>query len=219
MRFGPLLATGLLFVLAGATAPPATAEEQPEPDLDTKVSAFLEARKRSWHDLNIPASDGQTLFDLIVKNGYTRAVEVGTSTGHSAIWIAWGLSKTGGKLITIEIDEGRHTEALKNFKEAGVSELIDARLANAHELVPELEGPIDFVFLDADKGWYVKYFRYLLPKLADGACIAAHNVTGRWTAWQKEYLDALDATPGMKTQYIGPSGHRGFAVSFYTEVD
>ena len=219
MRIGPLLAAGLLFVLAGATAPPATAEEQPEPDLDTKVSAFLEARKRSWHDLNIPASDGQTLFDLIVKNGYTRAVEIGTSTGHSAIWIAWGLSKTGGKLITIEIDESRHNEALKNFEEAGVGEFIDARLADAHELVPELEGPIDFVFLDADKDWYVKYFRFLLPKLSDGACIAAHNVTGRWTAWQKEYLDALDATPGMRTQYVGPSGHRGFAVSFYTEID
>ena len=219
MRTDRWIAAVLLSLLVGSASHPCAAGEQVESELDKKVSAFLEARKRSWHDLNVPASDGQILFDLVVKNGYTRAVEVGTSTGHSAIWIAWGLSKTGGKLITIEIDEDRHRTALKNFEEAGVIEFIDARLADAHELVPELEGPIDFVFLDADKDWYVKYFRFLLPKLSDGACIAAHNVTGRWTAWQKEYLDALDATPGMRTQYVGPSGHRGFAVSIYTEID
>ena len=45
-----------------------------------------------------------------------KAIEIGTSTGLSAIWIAWALSKTGGKLITIEIDEGRHKKALANFK-------------------------------------------------------------------------------------------------------
>jgi len=59
--------------------------------------------------------DGQLLHDLIVEHGYTRALEIGTSTGRSAIWMAWALSKTGGKLITIEIDERRYDEALANF--------------------------------------------------------------------------------------------------------
>ena len=63
-----------------------------------------------------------------------------------------------GKLITIEINEGRHKEALANFKEAGLSEYIDARLADAHELVEKLKGPLDFVFSDADKDWYQNYF-------------------------------------------------------------
>ena len=219
MKSGRSIAAGFLSILSGFVALACAAQERPETELDKRVGAYLEAHTRSWHDLNIPATDGQTLFDLVVNNGYTRAVEVGTSTGHSAIWIAWGLSKTGGKLVTIEIDEGRHREALKNFEEAGVSEFIDARLADAHELVPELEGPIDFVFLDADKDWYVKYYRFLLPKLADGACVAAHNVTGRRSAWQKDYLDALNATPGMRTEFVGPSGHRGFDVSFYTKMD
>ena len=84
---------------------------------------------------------------------YTRALEIGTSTGHSGIWIAWALSKTGGKLITIEIDEGRHRQALANFEAAGLSKFIDARLGNAHEIVPALAGPFDFVFSDADKDW------------------------------------------------------------------
>ena len=96
---------------------------------------FLENRKGSWHDWNIPYADGKVLYDLVLKNNYKKALEIGTSTGLSTIWIAWALSKTGGRLITIEIDEGRYKEALANFKEAGVSDYIDARLANAHELV------------------------------------------------------------------------------------
>jgi predicted O-methyltransferase YrrM len=61
---------------------------------------FLENRKGTWHDWNIPYSDGKVLYDLVLKNKYKKAIEIGTSTGLSAIWIAWALSKTGGKLIT-----------------------------------------------------------------------------------------------------------------------
>ena len=87
--------------------------------LDEKVKKFLDSHENQWHDWNVPASDGKLLYDIIIKNNYKSALEIGTSTGHSAIWIAWALSKTGGKLITIEINEGRYREALDNFKEAG----------------------------------------------------------------------------------------------------
>ncbi|MBN2029210.1 class I SAM-dependent methyltransferase [bacterium] len=147
------------------------------PELDERVQQFLDEHRYQWRDLNIPASDGQLLYDLIVENGYTRALEIGTSTGHSATWIAWALSKTGGKLITIEIDEGRHREALGHFEEAGLTDYIDARLADAHELVPRLEGPFDFVFSDADKEWYTNYFKAVAPKLIVGGCYATHNVS------------------------------------------
>jgi len=56
--------------------------------LDEKVRAFLDSRRHSWRDMNVPAYDGQQLHDVVVKNGYTRALEIGTSTGHSGIWIA-----------------------------------------------------------------------------------------------------------------------------------
>ncbi|MDP4223727.1 MAG: class I SAM-dependent methyltransferase, partial [Bacteroidota bacterium] len=102
-----------------------------------------------------------------------------TSTGHSAIWIAWALSKTGGKLITIEIDESRYKTALENFRKAGVSQYIDARLGDAHEIVKELRGPFDFIFSDADKDWYKNYFVDLDPKLKVGGCFTAHNVSER----------------------------------------
>jgi predicted O-methyltransferase YrrM len=140
-------------------------------DLDKKVRAFLDSHRGEWHDMNVPEVDGKLLHDIIIKNKYTRALEIGTSTGHSTIWIAWALSKTGGKLITVEIDESRYKRALENFKKAGLSEYIDAQLADAHELVPKLEGPFDFVFHDADKDWDKNYFDAVAPKLVVGGCL------------------------------------------------
>lgn len=147
--------------------------------IDEKVRKFLNEHSRQWYDMNIPAVDGQLLYDLIIKGNYKSALELGTSTGHSGIWIAWALSKTGGKLITIDIDESRHKTALENFKKAGLSEYIDARLADAHDLVKELKGPFDFVFSDADKEWYKNYFIDIDPKLKVGGCFTAHNISDR----------------------------------------
>lgn len=145
--------------------------------LDEKVRKFLSDHGRRWYDMNVPARDGQLLYDLIIKGNYKSALEIGTSTGHSGIWIAWALSKTGGKLITIEVDPERHREALQNFKEAGLSDYIDARLADAHELVKQLKGPFDFVFSDADKNWYKNYFIDVDPKLKVGGCYTTHNIS------------------------------------------
>ncbi len=149
------------------------------PALDEKVKQYLNENAGRWYDMNIPTADGQLLYDIIIKNNYKSALEIGTSTGHSGIWIAWALSKTGGRLITIDIDEGRHKRALQNFRQAGVSEYIDARLADAHTLVKELKGPFDFVFSDADKEWYKNYFIAIDPKLKAGGCFTAHNVSER----------------------------------------
>lgn len=191
-------------------------ESDSQEELDAKVRRFLEDSRYSWHDMNISASDGQLLYDLVVENNYTRALEVGTSTGHSAIWIAWALSKTGGKLTTIEIDERRYREALANFEEAGLSRFIDARLADAHDLVPRLEGPYDFVFQDADKDWYARYFEYLYPMLAPTACYVAHNVSRRGSRGNPEFVRALDAKPDLETVFVGGGRSGGMSVSCRT---
>lgn len=181
-------------------------------DLDARVQQFLDEHRRQWRDANVPEADGRVLYELVLENGYTRALEIGTSTGHSAIWIAWALSKTGGKLITIEINEGRYRRALNNFEEAGLSDFIDARLADAHELVPELEGPFDFVFVDADKDWYANYFRAVLPKLAVGGCFTAHNVNQRMRGI-REFLEVLENTPNLETEIVRAS-RSGISVSY-----
>jgi len=183
--------------------------------LDPRVRAFLERHRGTWRDLNVPESDGRILHDLILKRRYTRALEIGTSTGHSGVWIAWALAKTGGRLITIEIDPQRHQTALANFKEAGLASYIDARLADAHQLVPALRGPFDFVFSDADKDWYKNYFVAAWPKVVSGGCFTAHNVSGftRLLSWIPgmgggigEFLAHLKTLPDGDTTIDSSSG-------------
>lgn len=186
-------------------------------DLDTKVRAFLDSRRGMWVDMNVPESDGQLLYDLVLKNRYTKALEIGTSTGRSAIWIAWALSKTGGKLITIEIDSDRHRQALENFKEAGLSAYIDARLADAHDLVKKLAGPFDFIFCDAEKEGYKNYFRALYPKLTVGGCYAAHNVSGdsgilSWHSGTENFYAYVKSLPDMET--IVDNTGSGMSISY-----
>jgi predicted O-methyltransferase YrrM len=156
----------VLLAFAAVTVAAASSVIADDAALDQKVRRFLEKNRGEWRDMNVPWEDGQILHDLVVKHRLRRALEIGTSTGHSSVWIAWALSKTGGKLTTIEIDPSRHAEALRNFEEAGVASLVDARLADAHELVKELPGPFDFVFSDADKHWYLQYFKDLEAKVA-----------------------------------------------------
>lgn len=166
--------------------------------LDATVKAFLERHRGTWRDLNVPETDGRTLHDLILKHKFTRALEIGTSTGHSGVWIARALARTGGKLITIEIDPERHRTAVANFEEAGLSGYVDARLADAHELVPALPGPFDFVFSDADKDWYTRYLEAVWPKVTPGGCFTAHNVSMRGSGI-REFLDALKKLPDGRT--------------------
>lgn len=197
--------------------PGCSQEPDSKSDLDQKVKEFLKKHKYQWYDMNVPEEDGRLLFDIIVKNNYKSALEIGTSTGHSAIWIAWALSKTGGKLITIEVNKQRYGEALENFKQAGLSDYIDARLADAHDLVPELKGPFDFVFCDADKGWYKNYFIDVLPKLITGGCYTAHNVTRYRYSYgygrgQREFLEYVESLPNFETT-IDNSG-AGMSISY-----
>ena len=220
--FSIVFALGLAFLLASAL-PCSGQDREPNSALDAKVKAFLNKMKNRWHDWNVPEADGRILYDLIVQNQYKRALEVGTSTGHSAVWIAWALSKTGGKLITIEIDEDRYRQALANFQEAGLSGYIEARNADAHQLVKDLPGPFDFVFIDADKDWYTHYAKAIVPKLEPGGCITAHNVDDRasygegYMSGTDEYYRYMKGLPDFETR-VHPGSRAGIAMSFKKRI-
>ena len=144
--------------------------------------------------------------------GYTSALEIGTSTGHSTIWIAWALSKTGGKLVTIDKNEGRYNTALANLAKAGLTSYVDARLADAHQLVKQLKGPFDFVFSDADKNWYTQYFKDVDPKLKVGGCFTAHNVRNNFGG-TKEFVDYVEKLDNYATT-IDKSSRSGISISY-----
>jgi predicted O-methyltransferase YrrM len=211
-----ILTSFLLLILSPvASRPQVTGESR---DLDERVRTFLDRMGYRWRDMNVPETDGELLYEIVLGNKYRRALEIGTSTGRSGIYIAWALSKTGGKLTTIEIDQGRYEEALANFHEAGLNDYIEARLADAHELVPELAGPFEFVFIDADKDWYTNYAKAVIPKLKAGGCIAAHNVYERQGGWGAyggtgDFFEYMKSLPQFETEILTQS-QGGLSVSY-----
>ena len=210
------IAITIALFLVASSLPDARADEV----LDARVQAFLDSHTRQWRDMNVPPADGRILHELIVERGFTQAVEIGTSTGHSTIWIAWALAKTGGKLTTIEIDRRRYEEAKQNIAAAGLSEYVDFTLGDAHELVPALDGPFDYVFSDADKDWYINYFDALYPKLTADACFTAHNVSApgarggdrRRRSSGQEYFEHVSRIEDMES-YVHPESRSGVAIS------
>ena len=160
---------------------------------------------------NVAPSEGAFLRDEVAKMKAKRALEVGTSNGYSGIWIALGLGKTGGHLTTLEIDEGRAKLAEENFRAAGVERLVTLERGDALELIPKLSGPFDFVFIDAAKNEYVRYLQQVLPIVAPGGVIVAHNVTDLKSSLE-DFIQAVKTNPQLKTSFVD-AGPGGFSLS------
>lgn len=199
----------LLLVIAVLVSPSCFGQGSKE--LDERVEKFLNENKQQWRDLNVPFGDGRIIHDIIVENNYQSALEIGTSTGHSTIWIAWALSKTGGKLITVELDPNRQKTAIANLKKLGLSDYVDFRLGNAHQIVKDVGGPFDFVFSDADKDWYIQYFKDVHPKLKQGGRFTAHNVLQNISGI-REYMEFVNNHPDYVTT-VDKSSSSGIAIS------
>jgi len=150
--------------------------------IDQKIQNFLSANRTKWTDYNVPYLDGQELENLIVQHNCKSVLEIGTSSGHSTIWLAKAVAKTGGKVITIEIDKNRFEKAKRNFEEARVAHLIEMKFGDAMQIIPTLNEKFDFVFSDAtwstqpDEG-YLNFFKLCEPKLNIGGLFTMHNVT------------------------------------------
>lgn len=152
--------------------------------------------------LSVPISDGKMLRILTESCLAKRVVEVGTSTGYSGLFFALALSRTGGRLTTHELDEGRAATARSNFAKAGVSQLVTLVQGDAHETTKNVKGPVDVIFLDADKEGYVHYLKTLLPTLRPGGLLLAHN-----TGMVPDYLAAVRADQALDTViYSGGGG-------------
>ena len=130
-----------------------------------------------------------------------KVVEIGTSNGYSGIWWALALRKTGGRLITHEIDADRANLARKNFKRAGVEDIITLIEGDAHENILQVRGPIDIVFLDADKEGYHDYLKKILPLVRPGGLIIAHNTTNSGSA-MADYIEAVTTDPDLETLFL-----------------
>lgn len=105
----------------------------------------------------------------------SKILEIGTFTGYSAICLAEGLT-TKGKLITIDINEELEDRVRGYFDEAGMETIIDYRIGNALDIIPELDDKFELVFIDADKVNYSRYFDLVIDKILPGSYIIIDNV-------------------------------------------
>ena len=111
------------------------------------------------------------------------------------------VAKTGGHLTTLEIDEGRAKLAQENLREAGVESRVTLERGDALELIPKLEGPFDFVFIDAAKSDYVRYLRMVLPLVPPGGVIVAHNVNDL-RSMLEDFIQAVSTNPQLRTTFV-----------------
>ncbi len=176
-------------------APPLAKDEEEE-----HILASIKEMQAGPRYANVPNDDGRLLRLLTESIGAQCVVEIGTSTGESAVWFALALRKTGGHLYTHELDAERAKTAEANFKKAGVDNLITLILGDAHETVLQHKDPIDIVFLDADKDGYIDYLNKLLPLVRPGGLIIAHNMTPRMA--DPRYVEAITKNPDLETTFL-----------------
>ena len=200
-----LVACGLAWSQGGRSQP-ATSSELSRPALardeaEKKVLDLLAemGADRDLRYLSVSEADGRLMRQLAEAAGARTIVELGTSTGYSGLWFSLALRATGGHLYTHELDPGRAETARKNFERAGVSELITVIVGDAHELVTQHEGPIDVVFLDADKEGYIDYLVKLLPHVRPGGLILAHNMSSPRP--DPRYIEAITTDPALETTF------------------
>jgi caffeoyl-CoA O-methyltransferase len=154
--------------------------------------------------MNVPTCDGRMLRLLVESIGAKSVVEIGMSNGVSALWMSLGLRKTGGRLTTFEIDAERAALARQNFAAAGVADLISLVEGDAHQKVSGLKGPIDLVFIDADKEGYLDYFQKLFPLVRPGGLITAHNMNARMA--DQNFVKAITTDAKVETVFYTDGG-------------
>jgi predicted O-methyltransferase YrrM len=161
--------------------------------------------------MNVDANEGAFLRDQVIEVNAKRILEIGTSNGYSAIWLAMGARRTGGHVTTLEIDDTRAQLARENFRVAGVEPQVTLVHGDALKEIPKLEGPFEVVFIDAWKADYVKYLEMTLPMVPPGGVILAHNTRNLRDALT-EFIEKVRTHPQLETRFV-EAGPGGFSVS------
>lgn len=189
------------FVLFLALPCPAFAQHVPP-----HVDALLKQIKAVDKDqLAVSEEDGRFLRLLVVTRGAKRALEIGAASGYSAIWMGLGMRETGGKLVTIEYDKARAAQAAANIKKAGLSDVVQVIAGDAFAEIPKVAGTFDFVFCDAWKRDYQKFFAMVFPRMDKGGLFLGHNVINKRDE-MPDFLKTIHTSPAVLTSIVSPSG-------------
>jgi predicted O-methyltransferase YrrM len=189
-----------------------SAQSQTSSTLSPDLTKLLQQIKAADTDLlAVSEEDGRFLRVMIASSGATRALEIGGANGYSAIWIGLGLRQTGGHLTTIEFDPARAKTAGENIRRAGLGDVVTVVPGDAFTEIPKLSGEFDFVFLDAWKRDYKRFFEMVFPRLRTRGLFLAHNVVNKQSE-MPDFLGAIQNNPAVMTTIVRPSGE-GMSVS------
>jgi caffeoyl-CoA O-methyltransferase len=136
--------------------------------------------------------EGRFLHLLVKLTSARRVLEIGMFTGYSALMMASALPDDG-ELVTCDIDPAAEAIARRYFDRHPHGKKIAIRMGPALDTLASLSGPLDLVFIDADKGNYVSYYEAVLPLLRPGGLIVADNTlwSGKVVAPQTEVEQAI----------------------------
>jgi predicted O-methyltransferase YrrM len=162
--------------------------------------------------LSVSEEDGRFLRMMVASSGAKHALEIGAAYGYSAIWIGLGLRQTGGTLTSIEYDPARAKVAEANIRKAGLADIVTVLAGDAFTRIPSLKGSFDFVFLDAWKRDYKRFFDLVEPRLSPRGLFLAHNVVNK-QAEMRDFLAAIQNDQKLFTTIVTPSGE-GMSVSW-----
>jgi len=196
---------------------------QPDEALDAALAASDVA---GLPPINVSPAHGKLLWLLARTLGAKRILEIGTLGGYSAIWLARGLAP-GGRLITLEALEKHAAVARANLERAGLADRVEIRVGKALDTLPQLAGPFDLTFIDADKQNNAEYFRWALKLSRPGSLIIVDNVVrdgavidaaSRDAAVQgvRRLYELIAAEPRVAAtavQTVGVKGYDGFAIA------
>lgn len=166
---------------------------------DKTTEEILFELEKTQHDYwNLDRYCANFLNMLIKINHSKNVLEIGTSNGYSGIWILKALEETKGKFTTIEFWEKRQSIARKNFKICCPEIYAEAKIGSAVIVLEDISDEIknkkrekfDFIFIDANKKEYIKYFELADKILSDGGIILADNILSHYEK-VKDYVDNL----------------------------
>jgi predicted O-methyltransferase YrrM len=161
-------------------------------------------RDRDALMLAVGPETARFLNTLLRATGARRALEVGGSMGYSTIWQAEALEATGGTLVSLERVPAKLELLRGRVRQAGLDQVVDVRAGDARELIAGLDGPFDFVLIDAWKADYPVYLDLVWPKLRVGGLIVADNITRPAPPDEgiTEYLRRVRGKPDARSQLV-----------------
>ena len=173
--------------------------------------ACIDVLEDQWEDVrpSVGLEVGNFLNLLVHLTHAQRVLELGTSMGYSAIWLASALKETGGRLVTVECRRDLYELAQENIRAAGLADWVEVVHGDAEQVVQSLEGPFDLILQDSDKALYPKLLENCIGLVrkhgilvADDALFKPRGIPEKFSAPVHQYNQMVFSDPRLSSAIL-----------------